>query len=280
MLIAIDSASAGDLLGRSDAIKPRNRKLDIVIAHYNMENIAEAVETWSEVLNRTYVQAMSPHIFLYCQNEASTEPDLAWFADHGEVIHIPNLGRESHAYLWHIVYNYGNLALHTLFHQDVSHHDKNHVANKLSLLTPETGMLALSHIGMCTCDTCFLKEIPKLRDLWAMSQHTFCSPYDTYPVFLKGAFVVSSRRIMNVGVTVYKVLLQYLEAPADHWIHKEHKFKWARTPDNPIFGHVMERARNIVFDCMHLTGPAECQLCNSDCKKFTASACQCLDPAV
>lgn len=179
------SGVAGELFGKSDATKPRNRKLDIVITHYSVENIAEAVERWSEVLNRTYIQALSPYIFLYCQNQASIEHDLAWFADRGEVIHIPNLGRESHAYLWHIVNNYGNLALHTVFHQDISNYDKGHVANKLSLLKPETGMLALGGMSMCTCDKCFLKEIPKLREIWAMAQHTFCSPHETYPVFCK-----------------------------------------------------------------------------------------------
>ena len=267
----------------SNATKPRNRKLDIVIAHYSLNNIAHAVETWTEVLNRTYVQAMSPYIFLYCQNQASTDHDLEWFAQRGEVIHISNFGRESHAYIWHIIHNYGNLALHTIFHQDLSKYGSSHVANKLSLLTPETGMLALSDLSMCTCDTCHLRaEMPKqLREIWAMAQHTFCSPQETYPVFLQGAFVVSSRRILKVDVSMYAVLLQYLEAPADHWIHKDHKFDWLRSPDNPVSGHVLERAWNVLFDCMHLAGPADCPMCidnKSGCTEMTASACQCLDP--
>lgn len=258
--------------------RPNNRKLDIVIAHYNNQTLGESVETWRHVLQQPSVQALSPYVFLYCQNEAVSDEDLEWFAARGEVRHLANVGRESHAYIWHIIRNYGDLASHTLFHQDLADTNMaNQMLKRLSFLEPQTGMLALGYIHVCSCQTCFISDIPKLREIWAMTQHSFCSPEASYPAFLRGAFVVSLRRIVNVEVQVYKSLLYYLEAPEDHWIHTEHSHEGSRSPSDPMSGHVLERSWNIIFDCMHLEGPKECSICRMEGKKCTQSACQCFD---
>lgn len=239
---------------------------------------------WTKVLEEPAIRHLSPYVFLYCKNENVNELDMSWFLERGEVQPLKNVGRESHTYIWHITTNYDDLATHTLFHQDVlgeSPQDlkQEQFLDRLSTFMPYTGMLALGHAAMCTCDTCALDEIPRLREIWAMTQHTFCGPTNLYPVFLKGSFIVSAVRIRRNMPQLYRTLLHYLEAPIGHWVHAEHKHDWARHPSNPISGHVMERAWNIIFDCIRLDGLEDCmELCDwgtdTGCKK---GSCQCFD---
>lgn len=228
------------------------------------------------------IRHLSPYMFLYCKSESFGELDLGWFAQHGEVQPLRNVGRESHTYMWHIVNNYDDLATHNLFHQDIlepNGFNQSDFLQRLSTFVPYTGMLALDHAAMCTCEACFYHDLPKLREIWAMTQRTFCGPTDLYPVFLKGNFLVSAIRIQRNLPQIYKTLLQYLEAPAEHWIHTEHRHDWGRDPSNPISGHIMERFWNVIFDCIYVNSMNECmELCdlatNSGCRM---GGCQCFD---
>jgi len=67
------------------------------------------------------VQKWEPYVFVYCQNENMTdESELAPLLRYGgEVVHLPNVGRESHSYLQHIIRHHQDLADYTLFSQDI-----------------------------------------------------------------------------------------------------------------------------------------------------------------
>lgn len=66
------------------------------------------------------VRKWEPYVFIYCQgHDEAMMKELQPFLKHGgELIHLENAGRESHAYLQHITRYYANLANHTLFSQD------------------------------------------------------------------------------------------------------------------------------------------------------------------
>lgn len=49
--------------------------------------------------------------------DKSIEPNVLAISTPGKLIRLPNLGRESHTYLWHIVKNYDKLAAITVFSQ-------------------------------------------------------------------------------------------------------------------------------------------------------------------
>lgn len=69
------------------------------------------------------MQALKPYVFIYCQNERYDldEGDFRPILQlGGEIQHLPNVGRESHAYLEHITKRYNELADYTLFAQDAS----------------------------------------------------------------------------------------------------------------------------------------------------------------
>ena len=260
--------------------RPQDRKLDVVIAHHSAHNLVDMVDLWTKVLEEPAVHHLSPYIFLYCQYENFTHLDLSWFSERGEVQPLRNLGREAHAYMWHIVTNYNDLASHTLFHQDLLQDiTQNEFFRRLSMFMPYTGMLALSTTTMCTCDACLLGEVPKVREIWAMTQHTFCAPADLYPVFWKADFIVSSSRIRRNMPKTYWTLLQYLEAPEGHWHHAEHTHDVYRHPNNPLSAHIMERAWTFIFDCIHLDGPEECvtAVCESGRSDCILTSCQCFD---
>ena len=70
-------------------------------------------------------------MYVYCQN-ADLDLNLDGFAplmQHGEqVTHIDNVGRESHAYLEHIIRHYHDLPMHVIFSQSMVHMDREMIA--------------------------------------------------------------------------------------------------------------------------------------------------------
>lgn len=77
-------------------------------------------EELKEVL-RLQVERLEPGVFLYCQNDGVTDDAAVQplFAFGGGITHLNNVGRESHAYLHHILAHWNDLADHTLFSQDL-----------------------------------------------------------------------------------------------------------------------------------------------------------------
>ena len=67
------------------------------------------------------VQQWQPYVFIYCQNEEMVDTsELAPLLKYGgEVVHLKNIGRESHSFLTHIIDHHNDLADYTLFSQDI-----------------------------------------------------------------------------------------------------------------------------------------------------------------
>lgn len=67
------------------------------------------------------VQQWEPYVWIYCQNENMTNStELDPFLKYGgEIVHLENVGRESHSFLQHITRHYHELANYTLFSQDI-----------------------------------------------------------------------------------------------------------------------------------------------------------------
>ena len=66
------------------------------------------------------IKARKPHVYIYCQNPliedlSPLQPLLKWG---GELKHVENLGRESHAFLLYILQYYHELPGLVLFSQD------------------------------------------------------------------------------------------------------------------------------------------------------------------
>jgi hypothetical protein len=99
--------------------------------------------------------------------------------------------------------------------------------------------------------------------------------------------VVSAHRLRRMPRAFYRHILAYLLAPPGHFIHRDHlllepaarAFFEREGSNNSFFGHVLERAWSLIFDCHD---PAELLPCW--CQEGTApcsgDSCQCVDEAV
>ena len=192
--------------------RPHDRALDLVISHFALHNLRDTMNVWAEVIDLPNLRPLEPYMFLYCKNGNVSQTDLIWFEHQGEVRHLANVGRESHTYVWHVLHNYADLANHTVFHQDIPDSMQT-LTSRLGLLTPRTGMLGLAVVSACHCKTgCgFEQPLPKITEIWSMVRHSFCAPEDIYLTFLRGAFLVSSRRILapRAACLAIQFLLMY-----------------------------------------------------------------------
>ena len=268
------SSLAANMRPRVEVLQPRpsNRPLDIVLTHYNHANLPQVMDYWRLVLDSIPLKA---YIFIYCKGHSTLE-DFGWMQHQGELHILPNVGRESHSYLWHITHHIDDLADHTLFNQAMPDMDNSSMIARLRQFSASTGMLGLAMVVDCGCSDCYLGDIPFIKEIWAMSQSDFCSPELRYAAFMKGAFLVSRQRLLDVPNKVYKSLLQVLSAPDDHWAHRQHGYDGLKNENNPLMGHIMERSWNILFDCIDLKAAQQCWACDEG-KECLSMACQCRD---
>lgn len=94
-----------------------------------------------------------------------------------------------------------------------------------------------------------------------------------WPVLLLGPWTQS------MSLERYLYAKELLELPADHPIHEAEEGDWGgpfpawkSDPTNPLFGHVMERAWSVIFNC-HSMRLAE----QTDCEEPGMVGSQCLD---
>ena len=108
--------------------------------------------------------------------------------------------------------------------------------------------------------------MPRLRELWGMTHHDSFCPDGEFLSWMGGQFLVSKLRILRQPLSLWTLLQAMLNAPADHFIHKDVeaikdeglrsvKIRAARNNDAPYFSFQLERAWVFLFDCIHKDGP-------------------------
>jgi hypothetical protein len=256
---------------------PRSKRLDIVITHYHPIRTQPALDFWLDFLESDKVRRWEPYVFIYCQNEdmkdhSELEPLLR---RGGEVVHMKNVGRESHSYLQHIIGHHGDLADYTLFSQDIP--DFRLVERFERMFDNNTGFLPLSLVGHVDCKDDWLPE-GQIAQLYSMLTHSFCPP-EGYTGSFEGQFVVSRKRILAQDWWVYKNLLDLVAAPLDHWVHNMHDNVHYKDTSNPFFGHALERSWSLMFNCYDSWRQGNCIWCDNDMhmEGCGTDACQCLD---
>lgn len=253
---------------------PRSKKLDIVMAHYDPDRTADALDFWLKFLKTKKMAEMKPFVWLYCQNDRVNLTGLTPLVrGGGEMVHLDNIGREGHAYLQHITRRYDDLAEFTLFTQDIP--DGKMPVRFEKQFQSNTGYLPLSFTGKVDCfqDTS-TRMIAQLHGIFTRS---LCPIHGFYGGF-EGQHVVSRRRILGQDLGIYKHLLELLAAPEEHWLHEYHDANEFKKPDNPLFGHALERAWTLVFNCYEVWRIGNCLRCDNDgFEGCTKDDCQCYD---
>lgn len=177
------------------------------------------------------------------------------------------------------------LADHTVFMQpEISWH---WIAKpRMDLFDPSsTGFLSFGPylISVCGQDGLGNGNYERMRDIYTLIYDSFCPPTGQLASYA-GQFVVSRRRILRNRYEKYLNLRNLLEAPIEHWIHREGGwFKWKGStdegpaknptgPHNPFLGHALERSWPVIFDCRD---PSIAESCTDEI--IDQKLCQCFD---
>lgn len=262
--------------------QPRG-KFDIVISMYweNQTKVAEAIR---EIKELAPLQGLDPNVIIYIKDQDADVEAIKWGTGADVVKIIPNRGREGGTYLSHILSEWNNLAAHTLFLQgDIHNFEK--IKNRITdYFVPTTGTLPLGFgYTVCECNEC--------RDSWGGDEVWYRVP-EVYSaatgelcpnsgilVSYGGQFIVSANRIRSTKKQVYQYIQQLLESDSDHWIHEDSRMdRFNDKPDNPYFGHTLERSWMILFQCADPRLSITCPKLDTRREPGdTDEKCQCID---
>ncbi|KAH8918421.1 hypothetical protein BT69DRAFT_1193007, partial [Atractiella rhizophila] len=192
---------------------------------------------------------------------------------------LPNTGREGGTYLRHILRNYEcttALAPLTLFMQP-------HLAwaqlstPKIELITDSTGFLTTTVVFPSNCGKDLFHgvgngEYERMKDIYRMFKGKECIDGTHQVATYSGQFVVSRERIERNLLSTYQELDDMLEAPEGSDIYKEGW--WNNGPENPFFGHSVERSWPTMFEC---EDPRMVESCPESDWLAKKRECQCFD---
>jgi hypothetical protein len=231
------------------ATKKGPQSLDIVIASYANHQFP-ALSLWSDIPS---IAGRIPRWIRYHKGDNSTimTSGLQDTPSFDDVIHLPNIGREGHTFLHHIINNFHDLAEHTIFCQETPHENDRVIARLQNLFVFQTGFLALGGLEhLCHCSGECFGVYKKLGEYYAMAQQRPC--LGAFFVAFKGCFVVSRKRITKNPLPFYKTLHQLMEAPTGHTVHNIRDYPSYlsdSSPSDPALGHILERSWAFIFRC-------------------------------
>ncbi|PWW73073.1 TPT-domain-containing protein [Tuber magnatum] len=283
-----DTASVGAQTSYSPSrFIPDNRvsrsRLDIVICMFqeNTQTIHDQVE---EVLGLPQLSNLETKVVVYSMDKTADLVSLTEETGADAAENIPNIGRETGAYLRHILEHWDNLADHTLFLRPETEGFDRVKARIEDFFLPSTGMLSLG-VGHaeCSCNEC--------RDPWAPA-HTWTRvpqifsavygevcPSTNILLSYGSRFIVSSKRVKGTDKHIYQHFREILESDEKHWIHQDRRQPGMEdTPQNPYFSHALERSWMIIFKCSEMRLAKSCPKLDTRRKPDDwDDVCQCLD---
>lgn len=262
------------------------RKLDIVVSMFK-ENPGDVAKQLRKLKKSKALRGRELNFVIYVKSPDADITVIKSATGASLVEKIVNRGREGGTYLHHIIDKWDDLAEHTIFAQG-DFHGFDHIYARLEdYFVPETGMLSLGFgHASCSCENC--KDPWTSDDVWTRVPEIYSAVYEELcppsKILLSyaGQFVVSARRIRGTEKRIYEHLKRILESDMEHWIHSDSrssKFKLDQ-PDNPVFGHTLERSWMIMFKCANPILATTCP--KLDQRRGAGDAddsCQCLDSA-
>lgn len=279
----------------------RVAQLHLVIAHYNEEPFW--MRRWIDsVRSISYIQELGIKVIIYTKGPETDLVALKEATAADEVLQLPNVGREGGTYLHHLLKVYDDPPPFTMFTQAIikkgqylsGEVEDEHVAelkdwihDKLSeKFTSDIGFMSLDRKhDICYCGHCTDMGRHDFYPLWpqlyAILEGAVCQELEGNVLSFNGHFIVSRKRILSRPKSIYEYLKELVDASEDHWLHSEPEPKWFEkekgksTPDNPKFGHTLERLWHVIFNC---SNPA--QMVDCDVKGMKAEGpggCTCKD---
>ncbi|GAA5862430.1 hypothetical protein JCM3774_002514 [Rhodotorula dairenensis] len=261
-----------------------SQTVDIVIAYYD-EEVGQTERDIDEIRSSPYVASRQHRVVVYNKGPHSAEflREKLALAPADEIVPLPNLGREGATYLSHILLHYNDtlasLAPNSLTDPPpvpaehltlpASHLRQRTLADmtyflqgrlawhhvlrpRLKQVEPETGFVNFGpnvKLAECATDALVGLHFPMIAQIWSMFRGQLCPPQSAQAGAWSGQFAVSRCRILANPYERYAYLSELLEAPEGHWVHDGWGPNDSGGPSNPIFGHSVERAWPIMFNC-------------------------------
>ncbi|CAF1103445.1 unnamed protein product [Rotaria magnacalcarata] len=232
-------------------------KFDIVLSYYSedIDFVAQYIRYLRHVLT---LKKLNPRIIVYNKNSKVNNAVLKLLLKADIIQLLPNLGREGGTYLYHIINNYDIIANHTIFSQAGVEGITNtgladwYLDRLDKQFNSSVGYMPLINNNMITnydCGSHRTGHFPRMVQVWSMLEQSLCPPGGQAVAF-RGQFLVSGKRIRDRPLKVYKYLYELITANSSHWLHRDlRSIFYKSTPDNPIFGHTVERIWTILFKC-------------------------------
>lgn len=256
-------------------------EVELVISMYKepIEEVSNLISTLKQMPNMP-----DPRVHIYIKDIDANLEEIKEGTGADEVTPLPNIGREAETYLKHILGNWNTLAARTVFLQADVHNPHEFYRRLHDYFVPErTGMLSLGWSGqVCNCDNCGdhfnMWDTPHLFPEISnrINNATKC---DKVLLSYKGQFVASAKRIRGVDKSVYRDLHDAF-VNRDSWAHQEEYLQGRPdSMDAPVFGYLMERIWNLLFQCNNMDVAWKCPtLLSGNRIGGSVEDCQCLDP--
>lgn len=260
--------------------------IHIVISHYTEEPFY--IARWLNSLRSIpSIATLGTNTIIYTKGTVTDVAGLKDVATADAVVQVPNIGREGSTYLHHILANWDDLPPYTLFTQAIIKKaqkegaaDADDSGTLLSWLTSRlaeqfdnnTGFMSLDrkhdicHCGHCTDIHNHDEFYPLWPQLFAMMEGRVCAAGEPSVLSFNGHFIVSRKRIRERPREWYEYLRDLVDAPEGHWLHEESFPKWfdrekgKSSPQDPKFGHTLERLWHVVFKCANTADVRDCEV--------------------
>jgi hypothetical protein len=257
--------------------------IDIVMSIYR-EAPSHVTDTFSLLNSLPSIGSKAPRLILYTKDPAANLTLLQQQTNATKIIQLPNVGREGHTYLHHMISSWDDLAAQTFFLQASIHNPREFTARVRDYYTPQTGMLSLGFSGQsCECNDCgdrfgWQDHSSIVEETW---KEVFNQTCGTQRLLLsyKGQFVASAARVRANEKAMYERLRDALQEP-DSWAHSDEYLQ--DRPDSlnaPYFGYTLERLWSVIMQCSDEQIAALCPTLLSGQRRGGSKAdCQCMDP--
>ncbi|MDI1485877.1 MAG: hypothetical protein OHK93_004066 [Ramalina farinacea] len=271
----------------ADIPTPSNGKaIHIVVSHYTEEPFY--IARWlSSLRSIPSIATLGTYAIIFTKGPITDVAGLKEVATADAVMHVPNIGREGSTYLNHILANWDDLPPYTLFTQAIIKKaqkegaaDAEDSGTLLPWLTSRlaekfdnnTGFMSLDRKhDICYCGHCTdIHNRDEFYPLWpqlfAMMEGRVCGAGEPSVLSFNGHFIVSRKRIRERPKELYGYLRDLVDAPEGHWLHEESFPKWfdrekgKSSPQDPKFGHTLERLWHILFKCYDIADVRDCEV--------------------
>lgn len=247
----------------------RQPRFQLVLAHYN-EDLFKVKEWVTALREMPFVKELGSTVTVYTKNKHTNLDQIKEILDAAEVIRLPNVGREQGTYMHHINKTYDHMYPYTMFSQaaitgidrnakNTSRPFKDWLDESLRYkFTGETKYFNLQHGGsplFCVCGRCPTGHYPLLPQIQALFESKVCDSSEKQSISWLGQFIVAKEKVIARPRWIYEYIGSLVDAPEGHWIHQEQepasllRRLGDSQPDNPLFGHTVERIWPMLFNC-------------------------------